>query len=94
MNVQPLQCCNGLISLLSGLPVTLLSHCSSSIRQHTMLQPEAFPSNLGRSMGTVAGMLGCSPQEPSRTSSKCHQSIGIWRTPLTLALPPTHIAAS
>ena len=45
-------------------------------------------------MGTVAGMLGYSPQEPSRTSSRCHQSIGIWRTPLTLALPPTHIAAS
>ena len=37
MNVQPLLWCNGLISLLSGLPVTLLSHCSSSIRQHTML---------------------------------------------------------
>jgi len=45
-------------------------------------------------MGTVTGMLGYSPQEPSRTSSRCHQSIGIWRTPLTLALPPTHIAAS
>jgi hypothetical protein len=73
-----------------GLEQRALRLCSSSICQPSPLQGEAFSSNLGRNMKNCAVLAA----EPSRNSSRRHHSTSIWRTPLTLALPPTHIAAS